>query len=86
MSSLSPVPPPYLVLDLSGTHVGAFREVITAYQEQVKRPNYPDRERIDTLCLRVLSIVLTAADWITPTTSAMADILHKAIGKGNPTE
>ncbi len=86
MSALSPVPPPYLVLDLSGTHVRAFREFITAYQEQVKRPNYPDRERIDTLRLRVLSIVLTAADWITPATSAIADILHMATGKGDPPE
>jgi len=46
-STLSPVPPPYLVLDLSGVHIRAFGEFITAYKEQVMRPNYSDRERVD---------------------------------------
>ena len=73
-------------LRVSEPHMRAFREFITAYQEQVKRPDYPDRERIDALRFRVLSIVLTAVDWITPTTSAIADILHMAPGKGNPPE
>jgi hypothetical protein len=76
MSTLSPVPPPYLVLDLSRVHEQAFREFIIAYQEQVKRGDYTDRQRLDTLRLRVLSIILTAADWIAPTTSAIANIIH----------
>jgi hypothetical protein len=75
MSTLSPVPPPYLVLDLSRVHEQAFREFLIAYLEQVKRPDYTDRERLDTLRLRVLSTILTAVDWIAPTTSAIADII-----------
>jgi hypothetical protein len=78
MSTLSSVAPPYLVVDLSGVHIRAFSEFIVAYKEQVKRPNYPVGERIDALRLRVLNIVLSAADWIAPTTSAMADMLYMA--------
>jgi hypothetical protein len=81
-STLSPVPPPYLFLDLSNVHIRAFGEFIAAYKAQVKRIDYSDRERIDTLRLRVLNIVLTAADWIAPTKSAIADILHLARGGG----
>jgi hypothetical protein len=82
MSTLWPVPPPYLVLDLSKVHARAFGEFIAAYKEQVKRPEYPDRGRLDILRLRVLSIILTAADWLAPTQSALADILRVAEGKG----
>ncbi len=81
--NLSPVPPPYLVLDLSDVHIRAFGEFIAAYKAQVKRPDYSDRERIDVLRLRVLNIVLTAADWIAPTKSAIADILRMAKGEGS---
>jgi hypothetical protein len=62
ISLLSSVAPPYLVVDLSGVHTRAFSEFIVAYKEQVKRPNYPVGERIDALRLRVLNIVLSAAD------------------------
>jgi hypothetical protein len=82
VSDLSPVPPPYLVLDLSDVHIRAFGEFIASYKAQVKRPDYPDRKRIDTLRLRVLNVALTAADWIAPTKSAIADILPMAKGEG----
>jgi hypothetical protein len=83
-SALSSVPPPYLVVDLSPVHPRAFDEFIAAYKEQVKRSDYPAGERVDTLRLQVLSIVLTAADWIAPTKSAIADIIHLAKGEGGP--
>jgi hypothetical protein len=82
-STLSPVPPPYLVLDLSRVHERAFGEIVSAYKEQVKRDDYTDLERIANLRLRLLSIVLTAADWMDPIKKAMADILHLA-GREDP--
>jgi Sel1 repeat len=85
-STLSPVPPPYLVLDLSDVHIRAFGEFIAAYKAQVKRLDYSGRQRIDTLRLRMLNVVLTAADWISPTKSAIADILHMARGEGGSTK
>jgi hypothetical protein len=76
VSDLAPVPPPYLFVDLSSVHEGAFGEFIAAYKEQVKRTDYSDRERIDNLRLRILSIILTAADWIGPIEGALPDIIH----------
>ena len=84
MSTLSPVSPPYLFLDLSTVHERAFGEFIRAYKEQVKRTDYTDLARIDNLRLRLLSIVLTAADWIDPVKGALTDILHLAKGEDGP--
>lgn len=75
-SELSPVPPPYLFVDLSRIHPRAFSEFISAYKEQVKRTDYSDRERIDHLRLHVLNIILTAADWVGPVRGAVADTVY----------
>jgi hypothetical protein len=75
-SALSPVPPPYLFVDLSNVHERAFGEFITAYKEQVKRTDYTDLERIDNLRLSLLNIVLTSADWIGPIKGTIENILH----------
>ncbi len=77
-SALDQLSPPYLFLDLSQIHTAAFGEFIAAYKEQIKRADYTDRERLDGLRLRLLSIVLTASDWMQPVASALADIVHFA--------
>jgi len=82
-STLSRVPPPYLVLDLSRVHERAFGEFVSAYKAQVKREDFTDLERIANLRLRLLSTVLTAADWMDPIKGAMADIVHLA-GRNDP--
>jgi len=84
ISALSLVPPPYLFVDLSSVHELAFGEFVSAYKEQIKRSDYTDLKRIDNLRLRLLSIVLTAADWTTPIKGAIAEILHVAKGEGDP--
>jgi hypothetical protein len=81
-SALSPVPPPYLFVDLSNIHERAFGEFIAAYKEQVKRTDYTDLERIDNLRLYLLNIVLTSTDWIGPIKGAIEDILHIAKDDG----
>lgn len=78
------MPPPYLFLDLSGVHEHAFSEFIAAYKEQIKRTDYTDLGRIDNLRLRLLNIVLTAADWVDPIKGAIADILHMAEKEDSP--
>jgi hypothetical protein len=80
ISTSSPAAPPYLFLDLSAVHGRAFGEFIRAYKEQVKRTDYTDLARIDNLRLRLLSIVLTAADWMSPIQGAVGDILRMAKG------
>jgi hypothetical protein len=77
-STRSPIPPPYLFLDLSRVHERTFGEFIATYKEQVKRSDYTDAERVNNLRLRLLSVVLTAADWIGPIKGAIADVLHFA--------
>ena len=75
-STLFPIPPPYLFVDLSDVHERAFGEFISAYKAQVKRTDITDLKRIETMRLRLLSIVLTAADWVNPIKTAVAEIVH----------
>lgn len=79
-SDLATVPPPFLMVDLSDVHPDAFGEFVAAYKAQVKRADYPDRERIDTFRLGLLKISLTAADWVSPVTKAIKDIVHGGEG------
>lgn len=66
VSGLEAVPAPFLLLDLSNVHERAFGEFVAAYKEQVRQPRFSDRHRIDTFRLRILSVVLTSADWLKP--------------------
>ena len=63
-------------MDLSNVHEKAFPEFLRAYKEQVKRKNIADAERIKTFRLRVVSIVLTGADFIVPMENALQRIVH----------
>ncbi len=72
-SAMQTIPPPHLFVDLSDVHEKAFGEFVAAYKAQVKRPHFNDKEKIDSLHLGILSIVLTAADWIDPIKGALAN-------------
>ncbi|MGI8568014.1 MAG: hypothetical protein ACR2KT_02465 [Methylocella sp.] len=80
-SKVTPVPPPFLFIDLSDVHERAFPEFIAAFRAQVKREDISDRAKIDTLRLRLLSIALTGADWVAPVQKAIADVVHSASGQ-----
>lgn len=71
-SALSPILPPYLLLDLSDVHERAFGEFISAYTQQVKPTDSTDGERIDNLRRRLLSITPMASDWMSPSKTAGA--------------
>jgi hypothetical protein len=75
-SKLESVPPPYLFVDLSDIREGAYGEFLSAFREQVKRPDVSDRQRIDTFRLRLLNIFLTAAQLAPGVQKAIADIVH----------
>ncbi len=66
VTGLEKVPAPFLLLDLSNVHERAFGEFVAAYKEQVRQPQFSDRHRLDTFRLRILSVVLTSADWLKP--------------------
>lgn len=65
-SKLEPLPPPLLFVDLTGIAPHGFGQWLMAYREQVRRPDFSDRARIDTFKLRLLKVTLTAADVIEP--------------------
>jgi hypothetical protein len=75
-SGMSSVPPPFLFVDLSNVHEQAFAEFIDAFRAQVKRDDITDQARIRTLRLTILSVALSAADWVNPVEKAIADIVH----------
>jgi hypothetical protein len=52
-SKITPVPPPFLFMDLSDVHERAFPEIIAAFRAQVKRDDITDRSKIDTLVDRL---------------------------------
>jgi hypothetical protein len=75
-STMSLMPPPFLFVDLSDIHEQAFGEFVDAFKAQVKRDDITDKARIRTLRLTILSVALTAADWVNPVEKAVADIVH----------
>src|SRR5262249_51239900 len=62
-SKPEPVDPPYLLVDLRNVHERAIGEFVAAYQAQIKREDFSDRARLDTLRLMILNITLKASDW-----------------------
>jgi hypothetical protein len=67
--------PTRLLVDLSEIHERAFGEFIRAIKEQVMRPDFTDRQKVDTLRLRLLDITLKAADWLDPIKEGVAEIV-----------
>jgi len=81
VSDLSPLPPPFLFVDLTNVRPRAFPLFVAAYAAQVKRPEFSDGARLADFRLQLVNIVLTAADWVQPVSAAVADIAHFAEAK-----
>ncbi|TLG77937.1 hypothetical protein [Methylocystis sp. B8] len=81
ISDLSPLPPPFLFVDLTNVRPRAFPLFVAAYAAQVKRPEFSDGARLADFHLQLANIVLTAADWVQPVSAAVADIAHFAEAK-----
>ncbi len=75
-SKLSYMPPPFLFVDLSTVEEGAFSEYLEAYKGQVKREDITDGSRINTVRLKILSLILSGAGILNPVEKALAEILH----------
>jgi hypothetical protein len=65
----------HLFVDLSDIHERAFGEFIRAIKEQVMVADFTDRQKVDTLRLRLLDITLKAADWLDPIKEGIAEIV-----------
>ena len=60
---------------MSDIHESAFGEFLSAIKEQIMLPDFTDRQKIDTLRLRLLDITLKAADWLDPIKEGIAEIV-----------
>jgi hypothetical protein len=80
-SDMEPVPPPFLFVDLSDIHPGAFGELVSAFRAQVKREDIADGVRINTPRLALLQIVLKGADLLPGVQKTVGDIVH-SVGIG----
>lgn len=70
-----PVTAPLLVVDLSEVHQDAFGAFIRAVKEQVMLPEFNSGERLNTLRLRLLTIILDAAYELDPIKTSIAEIV-----------
>jgi len=75
-SSLEPVPPPFLFVDLSDINPSAYPEFISAFRAVVKQEDVTDDAKLHSLQLKVLNLSLTAADWTPRVKKSIVDILH----------
>jgi hypothetical protein len=75
-SSLEPVPPPFLLVDLSDINPRAYPEFISAFRVMVKQEDVTDDAKLHSLRLKVLNLGLTAADWTPNVKKSVVDIVH----------
>jgi hypothetical protein len=75
-SSLEPVPPPFLFVDLSDINPHAYPEFISAFRAVAKQEDLTDDAKLHSLRLKVLNLALTAADWSSKAKRPVIDIVH----------
>ena len=78
-SNRVPVPPPYLLVDLSNVDPRAYGELLSAFRAQVKREDMTDKARIATLRLYVLEIILQASNLVGPMRTAVGDLIKEIV-------
>jgi hypothetical protein len=83
VSASASLSPTRLLVDLSDIHQRAFGEFIRALKEQVMRPDFTDRQKIDTVRLALLDITLKTADWVNPIKEGIAEIVSLGGDTGN---
>ncbi|RMH35901.1 MAG: hypothetical protein D6690_07675 [Nitrospirae bacterium] len=75
IQNLDPAIHPFLLVDLSDVDEQAFGEFIRALKEQVMRPDFTDRRKLETVRLSMISYILAAADVIRPVMDGLDSIL-----------
>jgi hypothetical protein len=75
-SSLEPVPPPFLLVDLSDINPHAYAEFISAFRAVLKQEDVTDDAKLYSLRLKVLNLGLTTADWTPNVKKSVVDIVH----------
>jgi hypothetical protein len=81
IGSLTKIPPPLLFVDMSDINQRAFSTLLACYKTQVKRDDFSDMAKINTLKNRILSVILTAADWTAPIKGSLTSIIYMLNGR-----
>ena len=78
-SAMEDFQPPFLFVDLSSIDPAAFGEYYAAYKEQVQSNDPTGDDRIHSLRLKILDIVLSGRGLIIPVKEAVAEILKSDV-------
>jgi hypothetical protein len=76
VSKLAVIEPPFLFLDLSSVEQAAFEEYLEAFKTQIKSEDITDGSKINTVRLKVLSLILLGSGLLDPVEKAIAEIIH----------
>lgn len=75
IQNLDPAMHPFLLVDLSDVDEQAFGEFVSALKQQVMRPDFTDRRKLETVRLSMISYILAAADVVRPVMDGLDSIL-----------
>jgi hypothetical protein len=77
IGSTSPLPPPFLLVDLTPVDESAFDTLVSSYLVQVRADKFDDRTKIDTFRNKLLTLILRSARSLEPITAALLGIVHQ---------
>ncbi len=73
---LARLPPPLLVVDMSGLNEHGFKTMLACYKAQVKRDDFSDEAKIENFSNGLLSVILVAADWDSSIEGSLKNMVH----------
>jgi len=76
LSHTNSIRQPSLLLDFSHVEEEAFGEFIQAFKDQALGPEFPDARKVETMRLRILQVIVKAANFIEPTGKGIKGILE----------
>ena len=76
ISNLNAIDPPFLFVDLSSVEEAGFSEYLDAFKAQIKSDDINDGSKINTVRLKLLSLILLGTGILDPVEKAVAEILH----------
>ncbi|WP_245257153.1 hypothetical protein [Methylocystis rosea] len=77
IGNTSPLPPPFLLVDLTPVDESAFGTLVSSYLSQVQEEKFDDRKKIDTFRNTLLNLILHSARSLEPITAALLGIVHQ---------
>lgn len=77
IGNMRPLPPPFLLVDLTQVDESAFDTLVSCYLDQVQADKFDDRSKIDTFRNKLLTLILRSASSLEPISAALLGIVHQ---------